>query len=69
MPNKTRIPIVPIPSSRNAYTRSGWSREEITRGSTMLPRHMPPMKVLSSTASETADDPITSSSSWNQTIS
>jgi len=69
MPNRTRIPIVPMPSSRKAYTRSGCSREEMTRGSTMLPRHMPPINVPSSTARETADDPMTSSSSWNQTIS
>ena len=31
--------------------------------------HMPPMNVPSSTASETADEPITSWRSWNQTIS
>ena len=30
---------------------------------------MPPMKVPSSTPIETADDPMTSSSSWNQTTS
>ena len=30
---------------------------------------MPPMNVPSSTPSETADEPMTSCSSWNQTIS
>ncbi len=34
-----------------------------------LPRHMPPMNVPSSTPIETADEPITSCSSWNQTTS
>ena len=43
--------------------------DDDTRGSSRLPRHMPPMNVPSSTPSETADEPITSWSSWNQTIS
>src|SRR6266446_6388742 len=40
----------------------------MTRGSNRLPRHKPPMNVPSSTASETAEDPTTSCSSWNHTI-
>ncbi len=39
------------------------------RGKAMLPRHKPPMKVASNTASETAEEPITSCSNWYQTIS
>src|SRR5262245_52919845 len=39
------------------------------RGSRKLPRHMPPMKVPRRTAIDTADDPITSCRSWNQTTS
>ena len=31
--------------------------------------HMPPMNVPSSTPSETAEEPTTSCSSWNHTIS
>src|SRR5436190_10178342 len=41
----------------------------MSRGSTRLPRHMPPMNVPSRTPSDTADDPMISSSSWNQTTS
>ena len=44
-------------------------RGDTNRGRSRLPRHMPPMNVPSSTPSETADEPITSCSSWNQTIS
>ena len=40
-----------------------------TRDSSRLPRHMPPMKVPSRIPSDIDDDPITSCSSWNQTIS
>ena len=39
------------------------------RGVTRLPRHMPPMKMPSSTPRDTAEDPIESWSSWNQTTS
>ena len=35
-------------------------RAGMSRGSSRLPRHMPPMNVPSSTPSETADEPITS---------
>ena len=46
---------------------AGAGRGATSRGSSRLPRHMPPMNVPSSTPSETADEPITSCSSWNQT--
>src|SRR5215213_5511249 len=41
----------------------------MTRENSRLPRHMPPMNVPSSTPIDTADDPMTNSSSWNQTTS
>ncbi len=63
------MPSTPMAPSSAAYTRSGWWRGEITRESPRLPMHMPPMKVPSSTPSETADDPMLSERSWNQTIS
>ena len=39
------------------------------RAKARLPRHIPPIKVPNSTASETAVEPMTNSRSWNQTIS
>src|SRR5438876_477445 len=39
------MPMMPMPSSRRAYTRSGWCRAATRRGRAMLPRHIPPMKV------------------------
>ncbi len=69
MHQSTMSPNTAIPISRNAYTRSGCSRRLMTRASARLPTHMPPMKVPSSTPIETAEDPITSWISWNQTIS
>ncbi len=59
----------PMPSSSAAYTRSGCRRAETYFGSARLPMHMPPMNVPSSTPMETAVEPMTSCSSWNQTIS
>jgi hypothetical protein len=44
-------------------------RGETSRGKSRLPRHSPPMKVASRTPSDTVVAPMTSSSSWNQTIS
>ncbi len=41
----------------------------IIRGKARLPRHIPPMKVPSNTPRDTAVEPITSCSNWNQTIS
>ena len=38
-------------------------------GRSRLPRHMPPMYVASSTARDTAVEPTTSWSIWNQTTS
>ncbi len=63
------MPIAPMPSSRKAYTLSGWCRRDTNRGSSRLPRHIPPMNVPSSTPSDTDVEPMTSCSSWNQTIS
>jgi len=39
------------------------------RGKAILPRHIPPMKLPSNTANETAVEPIDSCSNWSQTIS
>ena len=69
MLNNTTSPITPMPSSSQAYTRSGCHAGFRYRGSRRLPRHMPAMNVPSRTPIETADDPMTSSSSWNQTTS
>ena len=41
----------------------------MNRGRRKLPRHIPPMKVPSSTPIETDEEPTNSSSIWNQTIS
>src|SRR6185436_4670550 len=41
----------------------------MSRGRNRLPRHIPPMNVPRSTPIETADEPITSWRSWNQTTS
>src|SRR5262245_15669567 len=41
----------------------------MSRGNRRLPRHMPPINVPSKTPSETAEEPMTSWRSWNQTIS
>ena len=49
--------------------RSGWCRAGTTDDNAKLPRHIPPMNVPRSTPSEIADEPITSWSNWNQTIS
>ena len=61
--NRTRIPQAAMPSSSFAYTRSGCCPPSFSRGSRMLPRQSPPMKVASNTPSETALDPITNCSS------
>ncbi len=42
---------------------------ESVRDSRMLPRHIPPINVPNSTASDAADDPITSCNSCSQTTS
>ena len=61
---RTKSPHAPMPSSSNAYSRSGFmARVVVRRGRSRLPRHIPPMYVARSTPSEIADDPITSSSS------
>ena len=60
--NSTRMPQAPMPNSSLPYTRSGCCPPSFSRGSSKLPRHSPPMKVASSTPSETALDPITSCS-------
>ena len=44
-------------------------RQVPERASHRLPTHMPPMNVPSSTPIETVDEPTTSCSIWNQTIS
>ena len=67
--NSTIKPMMPMPSSRYAYRRSGCASGPIIRGRSRLPRHMPPMNVPRRTPIDTADDPMTSSSSWNQTTS
>ncbi|MCX6628281.1 MAG: hypothetical protein NTW28_11710 [Candidatus Solibacter sp.] len=67
--NSTRIPQAAMPSSSFPYTRSGCWPPSFSRGSRRLPRQSPPIKVASSTPSETALDPITSCSNWYQTIS
>ena len=56
---------VPGTRRREADGAAGRSRAARKR----LPRHIPPMNVPSSTPSDTAEDPITSCRSWNQTIS
>ena len=45
------------------------ARGDAPAAAARLPRHIPPMNVPSSTPRETAEDPMTSSRSWNQTIS
>ena len=69
IPYNTAIAIAPIPSSRVAKTRNGCRFEEMSRGNSRLPRHIPPMNVPSSTPRETAVEPMTSCSSWSHTIS
>src|ERR1051326_6221432 len=58
-----------MPASRKAHARNGRRLALKNRGRSMLPRHIPPIKDISSTASETAVEPITSCSIWNQMIS
>ena len=61
IPKSTSTPIAPMPASRSAYIRSGCrKRAAASRGSSRLPRHIPPMNVPSSTPIDTAEDPMTS---------
>ena len=54
--------MMPMNASSFAYTTSGCSARDTYRASVNEPMHMPPMKVPRSTASEIADDPMTSCS-------
>ena len=58
-----------MPSSSFAVDAQRMLPAELQARQQRLPRHSPPMKVASSTPSETALDPITSCSNWYQTIS
>src|SRR5207249_4217134 len=68
-PKRMTIPSAPTPSSKHAYTRRGCRCGETSRGRAALPRHNPPMYTASSSPNDTADEPITSCSNCNQTIS
>jgi hypothetical protein len=61
-------PQIPMSPSSLAYTFSGCRARLTTFDSSNDPAHIPPMKVPSNTASDTADEPITNCNTWNQTI-
>ena len=61
--------MIPMPNSIRAYTRSGCSLRDTSRGNNKLPRHIPPINVPSNMPSETVETPMTSSSNWNHTTS
>ena len=58
-----------MPSSSAATTRSGCRAAGTSRGSSALPRAMPPMKLASSAAMESDEAPTISVTRWNQTSS
>jgi hypothetical protein len=62
-------PHAPMPSSRKAYTCNGWRSSRTKRAKKRLPMNMPPMKLASTIATDSADAPITRRSRWNQTTS
>ena len=56
----TSTPHTAMPSSRNAYTRSGLCRMAFSRGSPTLPMHSPPMYAASRNPIDTEVEPMAS---------